>query len=55
VVLGIVTGVTGIRKAVFDAILRHTHRRLMAFENMEQAKTWLREHVRDADRVVGSK
>lgn len=50
--VGIVVGVSGIRKAVFDSVVRLTRRRLLAFENMEQAKNWLAKRVRDGEALA---
>lgn len=52
VTAGIVVGVSGVRKAVFDSVVRLTRRRLWAFKSMEEARTWLSARVRNGRAVA---
>lgn len=54
VTVGIVVGVSGVRKAIFNSLVKLTGRRLYAFERMDQAREWLQKHARDTTKIAGS-
>ncbi len=36
-----VVGITGLKRIIFDAVMRFSGRKISAFDNIEEAKTWL--------------
>ncbi len=41
VIAGAVVGVTGLKKIIYNAVLRFSGRNIVAFETLDEAKNWL--------------